>query len=380
MSSDLVSRTSESDKELVIIRRRTESSYEAAHSGIWKIAYADFMTAMMAFFLIMWLLNATDQQTIKAVANYFNPVKLTDRVSNPKGLHEMNDARRSGIPMLAPQVVAENGFPADGVHKPMHAEEALFQNPYGILAALAAKAQTQEQDDLSNTRGTVHRDPFTPAARTPASKVHAPEATEEVLPLVSAVAAIPQDLVPSSAIMGANRDAGKSEAKSSKVEPQDEHPRLLPEKSVAEHIRIALRDALAHDYPNVDVAETSEGILISLTDEFDFGMFAIASAEPRPELVVIMEKIARVIKNFPGPLIVRGHTDGRPFRSESYDNWRLSSARAHMAYFMLVRGGVDEQRFERIEGHADRNLRVAGDPEAAQNRRIEILLRNAGAS
>jgi chemotaxis protein MotB len=42
---------------------------------------------------------------------------------------------------------------------------------------------------------------------------------------------------------------------------------------------------------------------------------------------------------------------------------------------MLVRGGVDEKRFERVEGYADRNLRVSGDPDAAQNRRIEILLR-----
>jgi len=40
-----------------------------------------------------------------------------------------------------------------------------------------------------------------------------------------------------------------------------------------------------------------------------------------------------------------------------------------------VRGGVEEKRFERVEGHADRNLRIPGDPEAAQNRRIEILLR-----
>jgi chemotaxis protein MotB len=46
-----------------------------------------------------------------------------------------------------------------------------------------------------------------------------------------------------------------------------------------------------------------------------------------------------------------------------------------MAYYMLVRAGIEEKRFERIEGHADRHLKVLDDPEAAQNRRIEILLR-----
>src|SRR5690606_12274611 len=153
----------------------------------------------------------------------------------------------------------------------------------------------------------------------------------------------------------------------------------VAERDVAEEIRSALKDAALERIPNVEVAHTSDGVLISLTDEFDFGMFAIASAEPRPELVVIMEKIAEVLRDYPGPLVVRGHTDGRPFRTQDYDNWRLSAARAHMAYFMLTRGGVDEQRFERIEGHADRSLKVVDDPEAAQNRRIEILLRS-GAS
>ena len=63
------------------------------------------------------------------------------------------------------------------------------------------------------------------------------------------------------------------------------------------------------------------------------------------------------------------------FRSATYDNWRLSTARAHMAYYMLVRGGIPEGRFDRVEGYADHSLRVPNDPEAAQNRRIEILVR-----
>lgn len=46
-----------------------------------------------------------------------------------------------------------------------------------------------------------------------------------------------------------------------------------------------------------------------------------------------------------------------------------------MAYYMLVRGGIDEKRVERIEGHADRTLKVPGNPEADENRRIEILVR-----
>jgi chemotaxis protein MotB len=91
--------------------------------------------------------------------------------------------------------------------------------------------------------------------------------------------------------------------------------------------------------------------------------------------VQIMEKIAQIMKSRPGAIVVRGHTDARPYKGVGYDNWRLSSARAQMAYYMLVRGGLDEKRVERIEGYADRRLKTPDKPEAAENRRIEILLR-----
>jgi chemotaxis protein MotB len=48
-----------------------------------------------------------------------------------------------------------------------------------------------------------------------------------------------------------------------------------------------------------------------------------------------------------------------------------------MAYYMLIRGGLPEKRFERVEGYADHRLRDASHPLAAENRRIEILVREA---
>jgi chemotaxis protein MotB len=129
--------------------------------------------------------------------------------------------------------------------------------------------------------------------------------------------------------------------------------------------------------PRIEVRRTGEGVLISVTDEINFSMFQIGSAEPSPKVVRALERIAKVLNTRPGRIVVRGHTDGRPFRSETYDNWRLSSARAQMASYMLVRAGIDEKRLERIEGYADR-LPRSPDPKAAENRRIEILLRGQG--
>ena len=57
-----------------IIVKRIKAAPEAGHhGGAWKVAYADFVTAMMAFFLLMWLLNATTEDQRKGLADYFDP-------------------------------------------------------------------------------------------------------------------------------------------------------------------------------------------------------------------------------------------------------------------------------------------------------------------
>ena len=60
--------------EVVIVRRRGGEDAGGGKAGAWKIAYADFVTAMMAFFLVMWLINASNEETRAQVASYFNPI------------------------------------------------------------------------------------------------------------------------------------------------------------------------------------------------------------------------------------------------------------------------------------------------------------------
>ncbi|GEM_PF-909272 len=60
----------------IVIRRKKKGGHGDAHGGSWKIAYADFVTAMMAFFLLMWLLSSTNQGDLQGIADYFNrPLK-----------------------------------------------------------------------------------------------------------------------------------------------------------------------------------------------------------------------------------------------------------------------------------------------------------------
>lgn len=72
----------------VIVKKVIEGGHAAHHGGAWKVAYADFVTAMMAFFLLMWLLGATTEKQRKALADYFAPtlVKTKQESSGSNGI------------------------------------------------------------------------------------------------------------------------------------------------------------------------------------------------------------------------------------------------------------------------------------------------------
>lgn len=77
------------DQNKPIIIKRIKKGHGGHHGGAWKIAYADFVTAMMAFFLLMWLLGSVGEQDLKGIAEYFaNPVKVTLEGGKNAGMSE----------------------------------------------------------------------------------------------------------------------------------------------------------------------------------------------------------------------------------------------------------------------------------------------------
>ena len=143
---------------------------------------------------------------------------------------------------------------------------------------------------------------------------------------------------------------------------------------VLRDIRSAVKPIAGDGGPGIEVTVEGNGIVLSLTDTSTFGMFPIGSSEPSRQTIELINRIAPVLAANSKRIIVRGHTDSRVYRTEKSNNWRLSVSRAEAAYAMLVRSGIDETQFNRIEGYADRKLKDPQDPEAASNRRIEILL------
>jgi chemotaxis protein MotB len=397
-------------QEIIIVRRGGNDHEDEHHGGVWKIAFADFMTAMMCFFLVMWLINAANEQTKASVASYFNPVKLMDHNANRRGIDDPGKGERSANnPDEVNDMTTERPRgarreltgPADqdtatNLTETWQTSDAnLFADPYAVLAEIARETGTLQNvssrgdggAQLSGPAsgaagGESYRDPFAPDFWSQQM------ATPDVTSPLEQEGDANNDL---DTLQGHTSDRSSTELAAAPLPPtpeviervetvevefDDAVPTEQTER-VAQQLRAELADAFGeNDQLNqtIEVTPRRTGVLISLMDEFKYGMFEVGSAVPQRQLVLAMEKIGATIEARRGKVIIMGHTDGRPFRSANYDNWRLSTARAHSAYYMLVRGGLDESRVVEIAGYADRDLKVPHDPYADANRRIEILL------
>jgi len=87
----------------IIIKRKKVVGGDGHHGGAWKVAYADFVTAMMAFFMLMWLLNATTEQQRSGLADYFTPTIAINRVSGG------GDGALSGDSVMATEALPQSG-------------------------------------------------------------------------------------------------------------------------------------------------------------------------------------------------------------------------------------------------------------------------------
>ena len=121
----------------VIIKRKKNVVEGGHHGGAWKVAYADFVTAMMAFFLLMWLLGATTEQQRKGIADYFSPTLPLNRVSGG------GDGAFGGDSVFTEDTLAQNGIGASD----KYATDS--QQARGAAGLLPAGADTPEPEDAA---------------------------------------------------------------------------------------------------------------------------------------------------------------------------------------------------------------------------------------
>jgi chemotaxis protein MotB len=241
-----------------IIIKRIEAVPEGGHhGGAWKVAYADFVTAMMAFFLLMWLLNATDQEQRQGLAQYFTPSMA--RIAGAAG---------------------------DGIEE-------------GVRHAVQSTLPDSEQaGDFDQVAQAVQN-----------------------------------------SLTGTGAES------------------------------MQLTNLLKH----VVTRMTDEGLVIELTDLTDAPLFVEDTGQPMPELVDLVDVIARVIGRTRNQIALSGHVRAYPEMMVTNPAWPLSDARAHTVRNLLERAGFDPKRVQRVSGYADRKNRN-GNPMDPSNNRVELIL------
>ncbi len=257
-----------------IIKRKKVYKADEHHGGAWKVAYADFVTAMMAFFLLMWLLNATTEEQRKGLADYFNPTIPISRIS---------------------------GGGSDG----LNGSSIFTEETFAKMGTGATRSQT--------VAGS-----------------------------------------PSEANVEAERKAISENLERLKQDLSESEGKL------SEHMSIKL---------------SPEGIILELIDSDDQPLFELGVSEPTPLLASLLQVVARSFESFNNEIKIVGHTDNRQFRlANTYDNWNLSADRANTARRILAGYGVSLGRIREVSGKADTEPLVPGNPSAAQNRRISIVI------
>ncbi len=335
-----------------IIIKRVKKGAHGHHGGAWKLAYADFVTAMMAFFLLLWLLNAVTEEQLQGIADYFAPTTVSQSNNGAggmlggqvmgKGAQTSNSAPPAVALSLPPPTIGEGG-------------ESLTDPKEGM-----------SDQDLEGLSDKPNEQPGTGLAASGTGKPQKNNNKEQAT--ANAAKAVP----------GKDQQLSQAEI----TEQQLAEAQAAKEQADFEKAQAALKQAinsipeLAKLADSLLVDNTPEGLRIQIVDQEGLAMFPSGSADMFGHTHALLNLVGRVIKQLPEKISISGHTDSVPFSGQNnYSNWELSADRALAARRVLTaEGGVPKDRVERVIGQADTEPLLKDDPTNPRNRRLTIVL------
>ena len=126
---------------------------------------------------------------------------------------------------------------------------------------------------------------------------------------------------------------------------------------------------------NVEMTVTNEGLRIELLETEKGLFFDSGSAKLSSRGVEVVKLLGEQLRLLPNHLLVEGHTDAKPYNSETdYTNWELSADRANTARRVIQLSGVPTNQIAQVRGFADRHLRNLKDPLDPANRRVSVIV------
>ena len=355
-----------------IIIKKEEIIAAGHHGGAWKVAYADFVTAMMAFFLLMWLLNATTEEQRRGLADYFTPTNALSSGSSGNG--RIFGGR---TPFERGELVSDRG--AKSV-MPGRAEQSSDQDDPEFDQAPNA-GTSGAADDQREPEGR-EADPGGGRGTRASQQAGRQAGGGGTAPTAAQIQAQALGQAPRLANAGSGVNTPSAPARpidDAAMRAEMERRERETFEQAAEQIRDAVRNdpQLRELAGQIAIDQTPEGLRIQLLDEERVPMFATGSSVLHERARALLMKIAPVIARMPEKLSISGHTDASPFRGNDRSNWELSAERANATRRLLVEQGVAETRLRSVTGNADRDPLLPAEPFAAANRRIAITVLRA---
>jgi len=144
-----------------IILKKVKKVVHGHHGGAWKIAYADFVTAMMAFFLLMWLISMTTPEQKQGLADYFAPSNVSRSTSGAGGIMGGTafDEEGSRMPGTKPQVVMTISTPAQPKSPETAEEKAAAAQVDKLLQEKSARDERNFRAAAESIRQAMRENP-----------------------------------------------------------------------------------------------------------------------------------------------------------------------------------------------------------------------------
>ncbi len=359
----------------IIIKRVKKVHHGAHHGGSWKVAYADFVTAMMAFFLLMWLLNATTEDQKRGIADYFSPTPGTIRgTTGGEGFFQGRTVTSDGMltkPVAPPSVSVP--VPTDALGAGSADVEELGGTEVSTAAEQTATDPTKEGGAPQTGDGTG----------SVGAEDGGASQTDDGTGQVGAEDGGAPQTGESTGRVGAEDGGAPQTGESTGLVDAENAQKMLAEieeRQFAE-AEAALRQAI-QDIPELQqlaesliIERTREGLRIQIVDQEKYTMFPKGSSKMHDTARTLMAHVVAVVKKLPQKISITGHTDATPYiNPEGYDNWDLSTDRANSSRRALINSGLPAGRIVDVTGKADQEPLVTDDPFSPRNRRISIVL------
>ncbi len=343
-------------QETIINKRKGRHEDDHANHS-WKIAYADFTTAMMAFFIVLWLIAVTSKSQRDGLADFFNPVSVSRSHSGANGVLSGRSVDEGEHSLVSPSA---SGVLATPVSSPPVESKIGTQERAPFLVGQIGEptqggAQSEGgQDRLSDEDGPSGWDGASQEEDRRGRVVQRGPSTESALESSFGASDIP----------GAGSASG--------ISGVENVVSTLFQNIVSDPTLVDVLDA-------VNVAYTPDGVEIEVKDQEEyFALFERGGARLNPRARRIIAIIAEALKEVPNPVSIEGHTDATRYRpGATYTNWELSADRANAARRALIQDGVAEDRIARIEGKAATEPKIVEDTRDPRNRRIVFTLLGA---